>query len=111
MYESGNVNALAIEPRAPGPASPLHTFYLYGDEINHYMLWKIETNIFTAFAAGNLDQMETYINLNGWTYLFRIWNSSDGPTDNPNEFAYEIDASQTGIVYNRISYAVIDDLI
>ena len=111
VYESGSANALAIEPRAGSPPAPLHTFYLYGDEIKHYMLWKIETNILTTFAAGNLGQMETYIKLNGWNYLFRIQKSSNGPTGNPNAFAYEIEASQEGIVYNRISYAVIDDLL
>lgn len=113
VYESGSTNALAIEPRAPDIAAPITDFTMPGiDPDTSYILWKIEytySEYKIATVSGTMAQLlngTTRTMLNGENILFYIQTLLGDET-------YTIYAmTRSGsIVYNRISYAVIDDLI
>lgn len=112
MYESGGANALAIEPRVPDVAAIVN-FTMPGiNPDTSYILWKIEyiySEYKIATVSGTMAQLlsgVTRADLNGETIYFYIQNDI-------GRESYTIYAmNKSGlIVYSRISYAIIDDLI
>lgn len=114
VYESGSANALAIEPRAPDIAAPITNFTMPGiDPDTSSILWKIEytySEYKIATVSGTMAQLcnvATRTILNGEN-LFYIRTLQGGETETYTIYA----TTKEGlIVHNRISYAVIDDLI
>ena len=113
VYESGGANALAIEPRAPDVAVPIVNFTMPGiNPDTSYILWKIEyiySEYKIATVSGTMAQLlsgVTRADLNGEAIYFYIQSNIGGES-------YTIYATNRSglIVYSRISYAIIDDLI
>lgn len=105
VYEEGNVNVLAIEPRAPTPMAPIASFTLPDNVKSAQTLWRIVQNSTMDVIASNGAFSHLYNDniLSNTGYYINFFQDPGGiiyiRTDGPTPLSV------------MVQYSVIDDLL